>query len=62
MDELDRAEYYETFMKERTIENIRKQTEVPENTSGACWNCGEAVSDKRRWCNAACRDEYLTNN
>lgn len=32
-------------------------TKVAENDTGKCVWCGEAVSDKRRWCSAECRDE-----
>jgi hypothetical protein len=35
---------------------IRKPT-APDAT-GFCLNCGEPLSDGRRWCDADCRDDW----
>lgn len=34
-----------------------KKKEGPAAT-GCCLNCGEPLADGRRWCDAACRDDY----
>lgn len=37
-------------------------TSIPVNDTGKCWNCGEAVSDGRRWCSADCRTDWELEN
>jgi hypothetical protein len=35
----------------------QRRPEGPKAT-GECLNCGEPVASPRRWCDAACRDEW----
>lgn len=56
MDEIERAEAFQAKLNEAAIENIRKNTEIPVNTTGLCLTCGEPVDGGRRWCDAECRD------
>tara|TARA_R110000803_G_scaffold48541_3_gene100911 strand:+ start:5409 stop:5600 length:192 start_codon:yes stop_codon:yes gene_type:complete len=35
-------------------------TSIEENDTGKCIWCGTLVTDRRRWCNAQCRDEHTS--
>lgn len=37
---------------------ISSRCPIPLNHSGHCLECGESVSEGRRWCSADCRDYY----
>lgn len=56
-DEADLADLH----IQKVIDYGRKalgKLQIPENESGVCWNCGESVADKRRWCSATCREDW----
>lgn len=40
------------------IHRASRHDALPAAT-GHCHNCGQPLPDKRRWCDAACRDEWL---
>lgn len=54
-DEVDLANELVEQEMARRLRELNKQA-VPENDTGSCWFCGEAVPDNRRWCSAECRD------
>jgi hypothetical protein len=59
-DEADMAQ----VRMEREEEQRRKYSglvEIPDG-DGACMNCGATLSDKRRWCDSECRDDYYKWN
>lgn len=55
MDTSDQATRHEENERARAL-GIRK-VEGPV-ANGACYNCDAEIADGRRWCDAACRDEY----
>lgn len=59
MDEFDRAALIEEHYRAVAVQAVRNNLQkIPANTTGVCWTCEEPLPDRRRWCNAACRDAY----
>lgn len=63
-DFLDHAANITTESAARSIAHISALASKIDtsNPSGKCWNCGEAVSVERRWCDIACRNEWDLDN
>lgn len=40
------------------IAAARRAASAPSEGTGECMFCSEALSDKRRWCDADCRDMW----
>lgn len=59
MDSVDTAQYYEDIHTQVSITKARKPL-VISNPHKVCWFCGEPTDDKRRWCDAVCRDCWET--
>ena len=59
VDDVDRATEQVQKSIEDTLKNI--DTTIPKNITGECLTCGQPVDNKRRWCNADCRDNYEKN-
>lgn len=56
-DNIDRANEITEQLQERQIKAARANTSVADAT-GYCLNCGEDLSDSRRWCDSSCRDDW----
>jgi hypothetical protein len=59
-DIVDQASDQYQVILDSEIAEARRHLEVPINNTGKCWCCQEPVPDFRRWCDAECRDLYLT--
>ena len=61
MDDIEKsqrfAERYNEIALNQSLRPVPK-----ELFSGECFYCGEPVVYPRRWCNAACRDEWEREN
>ena len=60
MDNADRADQTETFLKNSLIEKIRKSVEnKPKPTyEGKCLSCREPLSSGKRFCDADCNEDF----
>jgi hypothetical protein len=56
MDDADRARRYQDQMLERARAVRRTEHRLP--AVGACHNCEAPVTGPRRFCDAACADEW----
>ena len=61
-DEIDHANDQVQRYADAKIKEIRSKAVIPENRTGKCLWCREPVPDKRRWCDADCRDEMENRN
>jgi hypothetical protein len=61
-DEIDHANDQVQRYSDAKIKEIRSKAVIPENHTGKCLWCREPVPDKRRWCDADCRDEMENHN
>jgi len=63
-DILDHAANVTTEAAARAIARISAQAKAIDtsNPSGECWNCGEEIGTKRRWCDSECRDYWIADN
>ena len=58
-DEIDRAnEAAELFLSAALSKQQQQEVSTPKGV-GMCLNCEDDLDDDRRWCDAACRDEYF---
>ncbi len=57
MDPIDIAQEREHTDTARAIDAARRPKPGPV-ANGYCLHCDAAVTDGRRWCNAACRDDW----
>ena len=55
-DDIDRACDREQLDRERAIEAARQINYIA--ATGYCLECGEPVSDGKRWCDNFCRDDW----
>ena len=63
MDDVDRAEKNEELIHNAELERIRAEAAKPSVSTGFCLNCGEPIHQAgRRWCCAACRDQWEKEN
>lgn len=46
------------YLKSAIHQQRKKKSSVPAKGHGACFYCGAAIKEPRRWCNALCRDEW----
>ncbi len=58
LDESDRATRVEMRDNQLAIELARRNATAGPEATGACLNCGEELSDGRRWCNFECCQDY----
>mgnify|MGYP003349935405 FL=1 len=60
-DDADKTQ--DRLEKEELIRKKYQQTIRYADSTGYCLNCGEALPDKRRWCDKDCADdwEHLNN-
>ena len=56
MDELDMAQDAIDGEVTKRIAAARRQESIP--ATGFCLNCGEALKEGLRWCDADCRDDW----
>lgn len=56
-DEIDRANEAAEFFQSIAFRNLPKPAPAPTGI-GMCLHCGNALHDSRRWCDAACRDDW----
>ena len=62
-DEIDHANDQAQKTLDSTLRAMRKNSgKPPKNLTGKCLWCRGPVPDKRRWCNADCRDEMENKN
>jgi hypothetical protein len=58
-DEIDQANEKVLAAQEEAIKAARRKVlQIEPIPTGRCLNCSKRVSTGRRWCDAACRDEY----
>lgn len=58
MDDVDIAEKNQQLFLAVALRNhVKERRESPKN-SGFCLNCGEKITQKERWCDADCRDDW----
>jgi hypothetical protein len=57
-DEIDVANAEVEARLKFTLKTVN--TSIENNETGKCIWCGVKVKDKRRWCNAQCRDEHTS--
>lgn len=55
-DDADRAA--EQMQRDIDAAVKRRRVEGPEGT-GFCLACGAVVEDRKRWCDAECRDDWV---
>ena len=57
MDEADKTERVMEIMNQAHLSNSHRfvPSAVP---TGHCWFCEAPVAENRRWCDAACRDDW----
>lgn len=57
MDErlLEMAEAFQENQLRRAIEKARKTNDLPV---GLCINCGEKLSNNKKFCDVGCREDY----
>lgn len=56
-DQIDIAQEREQTDTERAIAAARRATPGPLS-QGVCLHCDDPLTDGRRWCDAACRDDW----
>ena len=60
-DEIDRAnEAAELFLTAALSKQQSLEVSTPKGV-GMCLNCETDLDDDRRWCDAACRDDYFAS-
>ncbi|MCC6195703.1 MAG: hypothetical protein IT518_14665 [Burkholderiales bacterium] len=59
MDIVDQAEALAEHERERGIAAARARAAVMVEWSPTCLNCDEPTPAGARWCDPACRDDYL---
>jgi hypothetical protein len=57
MDEADRTEENAVLYSQTALYKSRR-VEPDVTATGECLFCGEPVEQKRRWCDAQCRDDW----
>lgn len=57
-DIIDQAEHQEQMARAIAIKKAQSAVLDTSNPSGKCWQCGEKVDNRRRWCGVECRDMY----
>lgn len=60
MDDIDLTERRNEILTRANCYQSRKP-EPQGKANGHCWHCTKPVEPGRRWCNAACRDQWQTN-
>jgi hypothetical protein len=61
MDEVDLTERVAETLLSAQISNSVRPVPIGKPT-GLCWQRGKAVEMPRRWCGAACRDDWQAEN
>lgn len=54
----DKAQAIDELLRDAALTHRRDTSRVPRKGIGKCLNCGDPVHDERRWCCAACRDDW----
>jgi hypothetical protein len=60
-DDADKVEALSDMMRQSNMYNSRRD-EPQAVAIGECLFCGEPVEKDRRWCDAACRDDWQREN
>lgn len=61
MDAADISQQKEELFAKANLYKSKKEVTHTQPT-GFCLFCGESVDVNRRWCDAECRDDWVTEN
>lgn len=61
MDAADISQQKEELFSRANLYKSKREI-VAVKPNGFCLFCGEPVSENRRWCDAECRDDWVTEN